>query len=52
MKITPSRVAVILLLALIVLLAIWSKMRFVDEKSDQPQRWRIEDFQRLNGDSR
>jgi len=52
MKITPPRVAVILLLLLIAGFAAWSKLRFVDDQSDQPQRWRIEDYPGLNGENR
>ena len=52
MKITPNRVGVLLLLLLIALFAVWSKLRFVDERAQEPQRWRIEDLPRLRGDNR
>jgi hypothetical protein len=42
--VTPSRVLVLLLLVLIVGLAAWSRLRFLDEDSFKPQRIRIEDF--------
>jgi hypothetical protein len=48
--ITPTRVAILLLLLLIVGLSVWSKIRFVDEHAQEPQRWRIEDLPRLRND--
>jgi hypothetical protein len=42
--VTPSRVFAVLLLVLIVAVAAWSKLRFLDEESFKPQRIRIEDF--------
>jgi hypothetical protein len=41
------RVAVLLILVMILIVAAWSKLRLLDENSDQPQRWRVEDFPRL-----
>lgn len=48
---TPIRVAVLLILVMILIVAAWSKLRFIDENSDQPQRWRVEDFERLHRDT-
>jgi hypothetical protein len=45
--ITPRRVAVVLLISLVIAFAAWSKIRFVDENADAPQRWRIEEHPRL-----
>jgi hypothetical protein len=42
--VTPSRVFAVLLLVLIVAIAAWSKLRFLDEDSFKPQRFRVEDF--------
>jgi hypothetical protein len=44
---TPIRVAVLLILAMILIVSAWSKLRFLDEDSDQPQRWRVEDYPHL-----
>ena len=44
MMITPTRVGVLLILLLIVALASWSKLRFVDENAEEPQRWRVEEY--------
>jgi hypothetical protein len=52
MKLTPNRVGVLLLLLLIAVFAVWSKLRFVDDKAQEPQRWRIEDFERLRNENR
>jgi len=45
---TSVRLIVLVILALILLLSAWSKMRYLDEDSDQPQRWRVEDDPRLH----
>jgi hypothetical protein len=45
---TPPRVAVVLIITLVVALAFWSKLRFVDENEDAPQRWRIDEHPRLS----
>ena len=43
---TPPRVAVVLILCLVVAFAFWSKLRFVDETADEPQRWRVDEHPR------
>lgn len=50
--ITPTRVAVLLLLLLIVAFSVWSKVRFIDEGAQEPQRWRIEELPRLREHNR
>ena len=45
---TPIRVAVLLILSMILVVAAWSKLRLLEEDSDQPQRWRVEDYNRLH----
>ena len=45
---TPPRVAVVLIIGLVILLAFWSKLRFVDESADEPQRWRVDEHPRLS----
>jgi hypothetical protein len=45
--ITRVRLIVLVILAMILLVSAWSKLRFLDEDSDQPQRWRVEDYSRL-----
>ena len=47
MKLTPPRVAVALIICLVIALASWSKLRFVDETADEPQRWRVDEHPRL-----
>lgn len=42
--ITPARVGVLLILLLIVAFASWSKLRFVDENAQEPQRWRVDEY--------
>jgi hypothetical protein len=42
--ITPTRMAVLLILILVVALAFWSKLRFVDESADAPQRWKVDEY--------
>lgn len=44
---TPARVAAVLIIVLVVTFAFWSKLRFVDETSEAPQRWRIDEHPRL-----
>jgi hypothetical protein len=44
---TPVRVAVLIILLLILAFSAWSKLRFLDQNSNQPQRWRVEEFPRL-----
>ena len=44
---TPSRVAVLLILVLIVSIASWAKLRFLDDDSHLSQRWRLDDHPRL-----
>lgn len=44
----PTRVAAAILIVLIVALAFWSKLRFVDETTEGPQRWRIEEHPRFS----
>ncbi len=41
---TPARLIVLSILTLILIIASWSKLRFLDETQDQPQRWRVEDY--------
>ena len=43
---TQFRFAVLAILILILLFSAWSKLRFIDENSDQPQRWRVEEYSR------
>lgn len=40
---TPSRVAVLMILVLILSFASWSKLRFVDADDHMSQRWRLEE---------
>ena len=40
----PKNLAILLILALIVSLASWSKLRFVEENDHAEQRWRVEDY--------
>ena len=44
---TTLRLVVLVILTLILLITAWSKLRLLDENSDQPQRWRVEDYSRL-----
>lgn len=44
---TPPRVAVALIISLVIAFAFWSKLRFVDESADEPQRWRVDEHPRL-----
>lgn len=46
---TPKHVAIVLIIAFIVGLASWSKLRFVDENDHLEQRWRIEDHPAFKG---
>ena len=41
---TTLRLIVLAILVLILVFSAWSKLRFLDENSDQPQRWRVEDY--------
>ncbi len=41
---TTVRFIVLAVLALILVVSAWSKLRFLDENSDQPQRWRLEEY--------
>ncbi len=45
---TPARVAVALILILVIALSFWSKLRFVDDTTDAPQRWRIDEHPRFS----
>lgn len=38
-----SRIAILVILVLIVVLAVWSRLRHVDESDHEPQRIRLED---------
>lgn len=51
MKITPARTAVVLILLLVSALAVWSKIRFVDDNAQEPQRWRVEDYPGLKSEA-
>lgn len=44
---TPVRLIVLIILVLILAFSAWSKLRFIDEDSDKPQRWRLEEYPRL-----
>ncbi|MEJ2453255.1 MAG: hypothetical protein P8103_03745 [Candidatus Thiodiazotropha sp.] len=44
---TPTRVAVALIIVLVIAFASWSKLRFADETTDGPQRWRIDEHPRF-----
>jgi hypothetical protein len=44
---TPTRVAIALIICLVIAFAFWSKLRFVDESADEPQRWRVDEHPRL-----
>lgn len=35
--------AILLILALIVITAAWSKLHFIDEADHEPQRWRVDE---------
>lgn len=48
---TPSRVAVLLILVMIFSLASWSKLRFVDEEDHMSQRWRLEEHPQFQGEN-
>jgi hypothetical protein len=41
--VTRSRVAVLVILVLVVLIAAWSRLRHVDESDHEPQRIRLDD---------
>ena len=41
--ISRNFIVIFLLLALVVVIAAWSKLRFVDEEDHEPQRWRLEE---------
>ena len=40
---TRNFLVVLMILILVVVIAAWSKLRFVDEEDHQPQRWRLEE---------
>lgn len=40
---SPSRVAVLMILVLILSFASWSKLRFVDDDDHMSQRWRLQE---------
>lgn len=40
---TRNFLVVLMILVLVVVIAAWSKLRFVDEEDHQPQRWRLEE---------
>jgi hypothetical protein len=44
----PVRLSVLVILLLILVASAWSKLRFIDADSHQPQRWRVEDYPRLH----
>lgn len=48
--ITPTRVAVLLILLLIGCLASWSKLRFIDEDDHMSQRWRLEEHPKFQAE--
>jgi len=45
--ITRNVLIVFFILALVVIVAAWSKLRFVDDEDFKPQRWRLEDHPTL-----
>ena len=46
--ITPPRVAVLLILLLVAVIAAWSKLRYVEAEDHKPQRWRLEEYPGLD----
>ena len=50
--ITRNIIVVCLILAIVVVVAAWSKLRFVDDEDFKPQRMRIEEHPALNGGGR
>jgi hypothetical protein len=50
--ITRNVLVVFFILALVGIVAAWSKLRFVDEEDHEPQRWRLQEhpaFQKSSG---
>lgn len=41
--VTRKSLGVIPILTLVVVVAAWSKLRFVDEEDHAPQRWKVEE---------
>lgn len=41
---TPPRVAVLLILLMVGIIAAWSKLRYVEAEDHKPQRWRLEEY--------
>jgi hypothetical protein len=41
---TAKSVAILVLLLVIVVIASWSKLRFIDPQDHQQQRWRIDQY--------
>jgi hypothetical protein len=48
---TPPRLIVLSILLLIVIIASWSKLRYVDEEDHEPQRWTVEDHPAFKGEA-
>ena len=45
---TPPRVAVLLILLMVGIIAAWSKLRYVEAEDHKPQRWRLEEYRGLD----
>ena len=41
--VTRSRIIVLVILVLVVVLAAWSRLRYIEESDYEPQRFRLED---------